>query len=86
MVSQVEQKLLFPLGKHGDFTSTKRMGRHMMSPIKNLFFPQKLMDLWPEKLTGAFYVGLLDGNLEVAGMIIPSDDGSFPHSLRKTHQ
>ena len=29
-------------------------------------------------LTGAFYVGLLDGLLGVAGMIITSDYGSFP--------
>jgi len=29
-------------------------------------------------LTGAFYAGLLDGLLGVAGMIITSDYGSFP--------
>ena len=35
-------------------------------------------------LTGAFYVGLLDGLLGVAGMIITSGYGSFPHSLLST--
>ena len=29
-------------------------------------------------LTGGFYIGLLDGLLGVAGMIIDSDYGSFP--------
>ena len=55
----------------------------VFGPTKGL--PMGLWDINLRKqLTGAFYVGLLDGLLGVAGMIITSDYGSFPHSLLST--
>jgi hypothetical protein len=45
------------------------------------------VDITSHRLPGAKYVGLLDGLLEVAGMIMKLVTGIIPeNSLRKTHQ